>query len=154
MGPGRLIIQLSAWYFQGDSCALRTFLARAAKSRTTGLRHARTSVRAALRLRLWSLLCPPAQPLQDGASIPALQAVPKGVPQRGQAPWPPGTQRALPRGVCVRQRWRQRWRHRERLRLRGCDDGDRGGDIRRCRYARHCLRGAGVLALLRQDAGL
>ena len=26
MGPGRLIIQLSAWYFQGDSSALRTFL--------------------------------------------------------------------------------------------------------------------------------
>ena len=50
VGPGRLIIQLSAWYFQCDSCALRTFLARAAKSRTTGLRHARTSVRAALRL--------------------------------------------------------------------------------------------------------
>ena len=27
VGPGRLIIQLSAWYFQGDSCALRSFLA-------------------------------------------------------------------------------------------------------------------------------
>ena len=27
VGPGRLIIQLSAWYFQGDNCALRTFLA-------------------------------------------------------------------------------------------------------------------------------
>ena len=57
VGPGRLIIQLSAWYFQGGSSALRTFLARAAKCRTTGLRHARTSVRAALRL--CGLCCAP-----------------------------------------------------------------------------------------------
>ena len=59
MGPGRLIIQLSAWYFQGGSSALRTFLARAAKSRATGLRHARTSVRAALRLCACGLCCAP-----------------------------------------------------------------------------------------------